>query len=350
MTPITTGQDQIEELEELYKHLVISPSSALKTHYSPYEIIRRMDSSFVQNSTLFLTGKFIDEEIAATSCIDTSLAIAVVFSGAIEAKKMLPQLTYKYHRQYNVKLTDSSRLQLTVNSLFSGEMLVHIKDVLLPDGGKSLNPKDIENIALEHLNKRFFSYLESRISDCTKAKSDQPISVLLPNSLKETPYDFNSAVFEKLLGEIDSNRDKTSQKVSYVYYIAIDISRVSGNWGFYHVFAIEQFFKDSYHIYSSWKKRCSLANFLKDRKVLNYTELTEFMSDFRSILSINRLSPTIQWSDIDIMEKLFSVSKLPPRRISIFDTKSNSFNGLCLRYISSQVNPEECLKNFRSLQ
>ena len=368
----------VGKLEKLALH-VSDLSSSLQATLSNKSTVSSIDShmpfKLIEFMATQVAKKFIESMISKTenhlfaysgsitSCIDNLEAISIIFFGENAADVIMNRMCRRNKTAFDVDFPNlqEKTYKYVIDNLFSGA-IVHILDNQFRDGEGS----DQEESAIVHQHENDFlssyhAYMAPIIYACgniggvSNGEKTAKVFKVFENALSKTGYEFNRSTLELLKREIETNSIKINDQSSFIYSMEIIRPSINDGCVAHHALAIEQFFDSDqgtvrYRIYQSWQGKMDLASFLRKRNYnsqgfgcLSKEEIQEFLYDLEILVCKTPLG-TEQITAAH--ERAFGIAETIPFPLSCYDLNKKILKGVSLCYISRNINPNNCLKNF----
>lgn len=328
--------------------------------YLPFRVVKLMASTiphtFVQS--VFSTKELSKQE-AESSCVHNLRALMVIFSGTYKADIIYKRLLLTTITELSVDLTEEKKWDYYVYNLFSGDAINKLKN-MIPDDlytDDYMNSKLRESLSSSY--QRFFDHLDSFLDKCYQVpeskEQEKQIITNLEKEWSKLDYNFNHATLQRLWATIVAKSPFVNKAISYIYYIVVGAPNIHIKpLMVYHAFAIEQYFSGSknsvcYRVYQTWRNHMTLSNYFSkmgygelDEGTLTQKEISYFLNDFGKILSGD--------STLKLRERCFGTANAEmPIKILHFDISKKILLGISLRFLAYQINPSDCLQNFKSV-
>lgn len=215
-----------------------------------------------------------------------------------------------------------------------------------------------------------YQYVAEDVRDSLKDSSEYivPLEIFKENIQKSDLafLNYNHNVINALEAEIKENSAKISSDVSYLYHVAITGPRhslvqtgtmdkiLSETTGFFHTFILEQYYspdenKKMIRLHQSWQDTLTLGEYYekvdyndKDRGCFDSDGVKAFCENLRGLFSFDE-GPDYK-NQKNCLSSCFSVDKVI-KPYFFFRPDINLITGFSVRYVSSKVNPQECLDN-----
>lgn len=338
------------------------------TPYAPFHKIRKLAlNSELWNDLLKIVNKEVLHnstplEELNTSCIVNFCLLNMLFLGEERAKQIMRPLTVTV--SFKIPLTFKENGQpKTIDLLFhhflSGNGVIHQNKKYKEYSYKSFD----DDFAGSFNSEQFTSPL-----NIFKEK----ISKLYSGEFDPFLFAHCKNVADNLEFEIEENRQNVTKNCSFIYHVLItipdysialkgsqeEVSNAPGNY--YHSFILEQYYSedantDFIRLHNTWKDEFCLSSFYdnmkyghKDEGCLPVEERKLFFSNFRDMLSCRE---NTQFKELRAAQSAcFMVKKQSMPPAAVFRKKEGIFTGLSLRYMTSWIDPRECVVNIKNIK
>lgn len=335
-----------------YQHYLIP----LENPLIPFAILNYILSNylelFIKVAAISCESKNNSDVALTTSCVNSAYASSLIFFGEPVAKKIFKRLRKQTSAELSVQLPSGKKWLYKVKNIFGGDIIREMNNKITVD--EDVPDDKLINYAQSSINS-FFNYTEPFVTKCVSENSstDEKIIANLKDYFSKMEYDFNASTISALKSEIDSNKQKTNQDRTYVYFVAITIPS-DDRMKFEHAFLIEQFFLNEckeirYRIYQSWIEEATLLDEFSRRgydesgnKSLTSDEINNFIDNFEALYGRNK-----NHNNVTYRHCFGYTNSVRSGPLLTFDGKILS--GLSIRYFSMDIDPKQCTNNFINL-
>jgi|GEM_PF-6386815 hypothetical protein len=308
-----------------------------------------------------LDGSTPSEELD-TSCIVNFCLLNMIFLGEEKAKEIMNPLTV--HFTFNLPLTIVENENLkTVDLLFhhflTGNAIIHQNKKYKKSSYKSFSNDFVASFNSREFTTPFNIFKEK-------------IGKLYSGELDPFLFAHCKNVVDNLENEIEGNRDNVTENCSFIYHVLIttpdyttalngsqeQISKSPINY--YHSFILEHYYSksantDFIRLHNAWKDEFSLSSFYdnmkycrEDENCLSKDQRKLFFSNFRDMLSCRE---STHFEELESAQSFcFKVKKQSMPVAAIFRKDEGIFTGLSLRYMTSIIDPKDCIVNINNIK
>lgn len=278
-----------------------------------------------------------------TSCTINAYLVNMFFVGEAQTKRIYDFLNLNISAQAKI-------LSATINyvHLLSGNALL---DLASKFQDTSFDPSE-KNIA--SCRKDFNEYDEQ-----LGTFHENFLQMLRTSQTKPFLYDFNNNVINALESEIDANKNKVSKDCSFIYHVNITEpppsitstgsveSILKAPLGSFHAFVLEHFYNpeentDCLRLHQSWKGISSLPQHYENHDTEGIVDGKKFCENLKGLHS---------WDNSYGFEKLkiyqsacFNINE-DVALACVFRPDILLVTGRSVRYLTSQINPQDCLNH-----
>lgn len=310
----------------------------------PYQIIRQSNFNKVIKKviTLIYGSKFDNFAFGPCgplgpykfqSCVNTMYALSLIFLGVEATKKIAEDHTVCCRVDVPVPLPSGKTWNFSIESLFEGNISANISNDCQLDDNKYRE---------FYLNK--FKKTIQPLIDSVKSDSDEKTIKGIQEKFSCLHYPFNKTTIELLQKDIFERNKKVNEKQTFIYILSLQVSKV-GEKITEHAWILEQFLNEetkgvAFRLYQSWIGQATLMDDLakQGKKPWNFEKLKEFLLSLETFCCSYGENSTLQ---------CFGYSDHSHPLLQ-FDGKS--FFGKILTYQTYEIDPAQCLNNYKNLQ
>ena len=351
-----------------------SPRHLIDSH-RPFKIVEFMaqnfSHSFVINAlkkTSYIESKYYSSD----SCINVLYALGVIFFGSDKTHELMKFLTKHQSQSLKLvlkfpiiekqeKISYEYTYKYKIDNLFWGAIIQLFDTKIQNIQEDQVFEKENIQESIETALSPYYKHIMPIIRACEKVPGEtadekrKKIDNIIENAFANLDYDFNRTTVDFLNDEVQKNVKRVNCKSSFIYFI----NMAEDQQFIHHAFAIEQFFdvdtdKVRYRLYQAWSGEMDLKRFFQKRNYdakgagcLSHEEFQDFLCDLEIFLCKTPLDSEHIFA---AHERCFGVQFKVLPDLSYYEIKPNesTIKGLSFRYISRNINPNDCLKNFIS--
>ena len=370
LTPETKPRDTKKNpvLTLLPSTLTIYPTlSSVTKPLIPFLVIKDI---FTHNATAFLQhtaaaskSADVSESRLSSSCVNTVFALSTLFMGEAYSKTILAYLKKFMSISLAIQLPSGKVWNYWCINVFEGNILIDICNDLKRSNAKrnaittvTLSDENITRCASVGVTT-FFQYIKPITKGifANTCDNDEAIEKIKEKILE---FDFNALTITTIKKEMEDNRRKTNLTASHIYMILISTMNAKSDLpGFEHVFLIEQFYLNQtqevrYRLYQSWINEATLIDDFNKRGYgengagsWNELEMKSFLESLKSCYSQNNTPYNTRTKQCFGYPEHHRANSTGP----LLQFKDNRLSGVCVRYYSDSVDPQQCLNNLAKL-
>ncbi|HEV8051696.1 MAG TPA: hypothetical protein VGP47_04310 [Parachlamydiaceae bacterium] len=286
-----------------------------------------------------------------TSCAVNSYLLDMFFVGETQARRVLEFLSVSLSGKFTFSFPKKD-ITVCQYHLLSGNILLNLNSKFQDSSYKFSNETIVSS------REDFKEY-----DKCLNVFKNHILELYKTGNVNQSIYEFNNNVIDSLESEINGNRNKVSKECSFIYHVNITEppttvsfkgsieSILNAPIGAYHAFDLEHYYNqddnsDCIRLHQSWKDELTLAQHYENHKTDGIINSNEFCKNLKGMLSYD--TPPKFTKLKQCQSACFNVDGgITPA--GVFRTDINLFTGASVRYVTSIINPQDCLKHIEDI-
>ncbi len=287
---------------------------------------------------IYQKGNLSDDPM--TNCYENLLLLNVFFVGEHRAKQiadLLKESSATRISLYGPYAEKYLRKECHVIHLLSGNAVLDINKALL--------------------SGRKIDIASSEVMKCLNIFKKHMLELYLTETISTSIFSFNDNVIDHLHEEMRTNKTKISEQCSMIYHVILieldplqvrDVKSIEAiakiRLAVRHAFNLEQYFNTKNHsvcvrLHHAWMNQFTLSKHYEKQDI--HIDESQFCKDLKGMLAYDGSKDLAQLRNCQ--DSCFKVHVDVDPSLTFRDDL-DLFTGVSLRYITSQINPQDCLR------